>query len=705
MLKFINPKKIIANTLLAGMIMTGSFVITSSENEVRADSCDKGHGNDSGLSTTLVVNGVTHVITVDKFDPDNPGAKRDLLISGLENGKTSTNGMTIHYSINPFNLTYDQAKYVVDNLPSKESCDPTNPDPTNPDPTCPELTNSDPNAQPSGIVTPSSFDKDTRVAQTVELERTVEINLDDLINTCEISTGNFVKPEKLDVLFLADNTGSMGAAIANVKEHAKDLLDKIEAEYSDVEFGVAYYRRDPREWGSRAYDRKIGQTTETIEVTVQDTKKVVVDTVACTKTWKFNKVDPNRSNKPYQYRVRTTDQSGKKLQDKWPWSNNGDLDGKTESCTFDITEKVPVGEPRIETQTKKKNIYERTPREYLSYKLLEAVDGGDKDDAVKAINKWKAIDKGDWPEAGFFGLHQAATNGAPTPEYPSNPGDSNNPDYPGAEVYSTGYNYLLQETSENYDLADYNEDYNTKWRDDSDMKLIVMFGDAQSHTKTITQADTIKALQDNNITVIMINVDTITGDEAKETELGLTVANDGLNGDGQASDIVTATSGKYSEVDNNVLVELLNGPPVDYSDEYCSSLAELDLVCTILSSVGEAAVIEEVITTYSNPKIDINFNTINFNPINSKTAEPLALSIGPFAEDGQCIGYDTCVKYECIDPLGCTQVGNGEERKFKMTFQGHMPAAYDFETVVVDGSGNQVKGTISSNEIMIHNID
>ncbi|MGK7894195.1 MAG: vWA domain-containing protein [Xenococcus sp. (in: cyanobacteria)] len=553
----------------------------------------------------------------------------------------------------------------------------------------------------SGEVTPSSFTKDTRVANPVELERTVILDLKALAT--ETETGNYIKPEKLDVLFLADNTGSMGAAIANVKAHATDLLEKLEAEYNDVEFGVAYYRRDPREWGSRAYSRKIGQTTETIEVTVQDTKKVVVDTVACTKTWKFNRVDPNRSNKPYQYRLRTTDKSGKKLRDQWPWSNNGDLDGKTESCTFNITKKVPVGEPRTVTKTKKKNIYERTPREYLSYKLLEAVDGGDKNDAVKAINKWKAIDTGDWPEAGFFGLHQAATNGAPTPEYPSNPGDSKYANYPGADVYSTGYNYMLQGTSESYDPADYNENYNTKWREDADMKLIVMFGDAQSHTKTITQADTIKALQDNGITVIMINVDTITGDPAKETELGLTVAADGLNGDDQASSIVAATNGKYSEVDNDVLVELLNGPPIDYSNEYCSNLEELDLVCTILGSVGDAAVVPEVVTTY--PKVNIDFNTNSFNPIDSKTAEAMSLSIGPFSENGQCIGYDTCVKYECTDPLGCDQVGHEEVRKFKMTFQGQLPAEYNFDTVVVDGSGKNINGTISTNAITIHNID
>ena len=547
-----------------------------------------------------------------------------------------------------------------------------------------ETTTETTTASASGTVSPSSFTKDTRVAHTVELERTVTLDLEALIEKEVIATGNYIKPEKLDVLFLADNTGSMGPAIANVKAHAKDLLGKLEAEYSDIEFGVALYRRDPQEWGSRFYNRKTGTTNETIEVTIQDTETKVVDTIACTKTWKFHRVDPNRTNKPFQYRVRTTDSSGKKLKDQWPWSNDGDLAGKTESCTWDITEKVNVGEARTETKTKKVNVYEKTPRERLSYRLLEPVEGGNTNNAISAINKWKAIDKGDWPEGGFFGLHQAATNGAPTPEYSSNPGDSKHPDYPGADVYSTGYDYFLQGTADNYDPADYNKAFDTKWRDDADMKLIVMFGDAKSHTKTITQADTIQALKDNGITVVMINVDTITGDASKEDVLGMSVSNDGLDGDNQASDIVTATNGKYSNVDNNVLVELLNGPPVDYSDSYCDSLSELDLVCTILGSVGDAAVVPEVITTYSDPKIDIDFRTAALTPV-----------------------PDLTIEYECIDELGCTNVGNNEERKFLMKVTGDIPADYDFKTEVFDPNNPAapVDGAIANNIIRILNID
>jgi|GEM_PF-1602241 len=537
-------------------------------------------------------------------------------------------------------------------------------------------------ANASGTVQPSSFSKDARVAHTVEFERTVTLDLEDLIEVTETQTGNFVKPERLDVLFLADNTGSMGPAIANVKAHAKDILDKLEAEYTNVEFGVAYYKRDPQEWSKRSYKRRIGTTQENIEVTVQDTKEVVVDTIACSKTWTFNRVDPNRSNEPYRYRIRTTDSSGGKLKDQWIWSNDDDLEGKIESCTFDITQEVSDGEPRTETTTKKTYIYEETPREYLSYKLLEAVEGGDKNDTVSAINKWKASGQGDWEEGGFFGLHQAATNGAPTPEYPSNPGDSNNPDYPGADTYSTGYNYLLQETEDSYDPADYNEAFNTKWREDAEMKLIVMFGDAKSHTKTINQADTIQALKDNGITVIMINVDTITGDEAKENVLGLTVASDGVDGDGQASDIANATSGTYSEVNNAVLVELLDKPSVDYSDNYCISLTELDLVCTILSSVEEAAIVPEVITTTTNPKIDIGFRSDQEFP-------------------------ELTVEYECIDELGCTNVGNEESRKFLMKVTGNIPAEYDFKTEVFDSSNSEkaVDGTLVDNHIEIFNID
>ena len=554
--------------------------------------------------------------------------------------------------------------------------------------------------KPTGSIDIPSFIKDTRTAYNEEIERTVTINLEAV--GIQTATGKFIKPEKLDVLFLADNTGSMKHAIANVKDHAQDLLNKLGTEYSDVEFGVAFYRADPTEYGShtKTYNKKVGQETITLQKEVvvdtrettemrQDYKTIKVGEESCTETYEYLGKNLNRIDTPYQYKIRTIrDSDGKVVKSKKKWKADPNLDGHSKSCTLNITEEVPDGAPYevtviepimgFEDVEKKVDIKEKTTIADKAYQVLDPVaeEGVPKNDtinAIKAIKKWKAKDEWqnkDFPEAGFFALHQAATNGASTPSY------SGDPD----AVYSTGYD--------------------TGWRADADMKLVVMFGDAKSHTGAVNQLDAIKALEDNDVTVIMINIDTITG-TLLETNEGMSVANDGLDASGQASAIVKATQGKYADVDNSTLVSLLDGPPIDYSDSYCDSLTALDLVCTILGSVGDAAVVPEMKPT----KINIDFDTNNFNPITSNTSEPLSLSMGPFSEDGLCIGYDTCVKYECTDPLGCNEVVHQEKRKFKMIFQGQIPAIYNFDTVVVDDSGNNITGAISTNSITIYNID
>ncbi|WP_417538936.1 putative Ig domain-containing protein [Marinobacter sp.] len=62
---------------------------------------------------------------------------------------------------------------------------------------------------------------------------------------------------RVDVVFLADNTGSMGGAVKAVKDNARAILDAIAGEDQrfegvDVAFGVGRYLGDPREFGSAA---------------------------------------------------------------------------------------------------------------------------------------------------------------------------------------------------------------------------------------------------------------------------------------------------------------------------------------------------------------------------------------------------------------------------------------------------------------------
>ncbi len=49
-------------------------------------------------------------------------------------------------------------------------------------------------------------------------------------------------PPKPDILFLADTTGSMGSAIANVQANATSIMNTVRAAQADSEFGAAEYR-------------------------------------------------------------------------------------------------------------------------------------------------------------------------------------------------------------------------------------------------------------------------------------------------------------------------------------------------------------------------------------------------------------------------------------------------------------------------------
>lgn len=116
-----------------------------------------------------------------------------------------------------------------------------------------------------------------------------------------------------------------------------------------------------------------------------------------------------------------------------------------------------------------------------------------------AINAWFASGGGDLPEANFFALHQVATSGAATPGNVQPP-------------KSTGFN--------------------TGWRTGA-VKVILWFGDATSHTDTITEAQTIAALNANSAIVMGFNS---------------SINNSGMDGtfggdDNQCDDVTNATGG------------------------------------------------------------------------------------------------------------------------------------------------------------------
>ncbi|ELS02543.1 hypothetical protein Xen7305DRAFT_00022570 [Xenococcus sp. PCC 7305] len=357
---------------------------------------------------------------------------------------------------------------------------------------------------PTGTITNDDFSIDEGVGNTITLDRVVTVNLDNLVET--ITETVIGAPNKVDILFLADNTGSMGDEIANVQVNAQDILNDLRAAYvdtTDIKFGVARYYGAPKEYSAyySSYcscyvnansvpgDKKITGTTTVTETTT---------TTYTYKYWTYY------YGYWYKYDFVTLDSDGNQIDsgDVWKWSYNGS--SYTENSTENITE----------------NVY-GDPVEMDSYELQVAIGGTDAE-ILQAIGttssaddaySWKASGGKDWPEANFFALHQAATSGAAT-----------------TLGWQTGYD--------------------TSWRDDA-MKIIVWFGDAPSHTSDTTESEVTTALNNNKIQVVAVNVGS---------------GSNTINKNSQATNITTATTGEYAvSTANNVAstMETLIGNAVD----------------------------------------------------------------------------------------------------------------------------------------------
>lgn len=162
-----------------------------------------------------------------------------------------------------------------------------------------------------------------------------------------------------------------------------------------------------------------------------------------------------------------------------------------------------------------------------AYQLQQAITT-DTAATQAAINGWTASGGGDFPEANFYALHQVATEGE---------------DVAGPGTNSGGV---------------------TGWRVGA-TKVVVWFGDAPSHTETIDEANTIAALQDNNVAVVGLNSN---GDN-----LGI----DGSYGldSNQAEDIAAATDGAVIHNFASVPLEDVAQTIIDVIGEV---VFELDLV-------------------------------------------------------------------------------------------------------------------------------
>lgn len=422
----------------------------------------------------------------------------------------------------------------------------------------------------SGVVTPNSYTKDIAFKQTISVDRSVVVSIDDIVETITTTT----PVDKLDVLFLADNTGSMSDGIANVQNNAASLLNSLESTYDDLQVGVAKYYGDPQEvktwkWEVTGIDEYVKNYTYT-------------DNYYYNGCYNWN---TGSYETCYEYTFSTK-------------KNGSPLTGWWNSGTTYVFEDTALEYGDYHSVYWESDIYELTPDTYVgatgAYELQESVNGGTKGDAIAAINQWSASGGDDWAEANFFALHQAATSGTST-----------------STGYSTGYN--------------------TNWRDDA-KKIIVWFGDAESHTNTVSQQQAIDALNAQDITVVAIH-----------TVTTATSATNGLDSGSQASSIATATDGEYASVYNS------------------------ELAGTIESLIGTAAV--ETTTTTITPSIDLTFSS-----------------------QGTTDGLD--ITYTCSDVLGCNNVKNGDSRTFTMEITGNKAGNYSFKTVVDNVNGAEADNNI-----------
>jgi hypothetical protein len=100
-------------------------------------------------------------------------------------------------------------------------------------------------------ITPDSVSATINVGESITINKTI---------TLDASGAGVV-----DIFFLADNTGSMGGVIGNVKTVASSLLTSLNGAYGDAAFGVGRYLGDPVEGvtPTTAYQLQQAITTST----------------------------------------------------------------------------------------------------------------------------------------------------------------------------------------------------------------------------------------------------------------------------------------------------------------------------------------------------------------------------------------------------------------------------------------------------------
>lgn len=215
----------------------------------------------------------------------------------------------------------------------------------------------------AGSLTPANYEGRMMIGETISVDKTVTVDpadVPEILDTTVTTVDN-----KYDILFLADNTGSMGEAIGNVQTNARSLLEQLSNSYNDIQFGVARYYGDPKEYLTR------------------------VDSPGTTE---------NTVTKEYSYRGKY-------------WGNHYyylTTSGMGINNRVTITADKYYGDRVVQYYQLASNATTQ------AYQLQEQVNTGSINDAIAAINNWEADGGGDLPEANLFALHQAATSGGST---------------------------------------------------------------------------------------------------------------------------------------------------------------------------------------------------------------------------------------------------------------------------------------------------
>ena len=333
-----------------------------------------------------------------------------------------------------------------------------------------------------------------------------------------------------DVVFLMDNTGSMGSMISSTRSNAAAILNAISGdderfEGIDVQYGVATYWGDPLEY------KGTSSSSYHCPAATQYSGRVNNIELLSGVTYYLDMIDTwgdGWNNSLWNLSLGSSTAVVKGADFKWGRYKSGGTFTVAADGTYTVTINpwsnwwpywstevrwrfCPAGGSTGDDATGFPEIARK------AFKVNQMITET-KADVISSMDEWSTCSSpggcgGDWPEANYFALHQLATEGAIT--------DGKCPDaYTGS---CTDLGYKTQDP--------------IGWRENSG-KVIVWFGDARSHCSTVDASEAVDALLAKNIVVAAINT--------KSANYGIDTAEScsgGSSSTGQATIITDRTKG------------------------------------------------------------------------------------------------------------------------------------------------------------------